>query len=117
MDVNQARGIRKSSPIVTIAAGATPEVLFTRSAAGQNARTVIPRKIMVYNNTGAAVTLDIGVGLAAAFANIWPTFHVLNLFDAQYNEWDLAEVECTADITVQCSALGVMVQIEVEEVG
>jgi len=117
MDIKKARGIRKSSEIVTVAAAATPEALFTRTASGQNPRTVILRKIFIYNNTGGDETVDIGTGLAGAFANIIPTLTAVNGFDAQWTEELIPEVEVGADLTVQASALGVQVQVEVEEIG
>lgn len=110
----EARGIRKSSAIITVAAAATPEVLYQRTTAGQNPRTVILRKIMAYSNVGAAV-LDIGQGLAGAFANIIPSLDVLNT-DNEWTEDEICEVEIGADLTVQSSVLGIQVQVEVEEI-
>ena len=110
-----ARGARKSSEIITIAAGATPETLFTRSASGQNPRTVIVRKVMAYNNTGGDTYLDIGTGLAP-FANIIPRLTVVNGYDSEWMEDLIPEVEVGADITCQTGVLGVQVQIEVEEI-
>lgn len=111
-----ARGFRKVSPIVIVAAAATPEVLYQLTQGGTNPRTVIVRKIMCYSNVGNCV-VDIGIGLGVAFANIIPSILVLNTFDNEWPEDDIPEVEVQADITVQSSILGVQVQIEVEEVG
>lgn len=110
-----ARGIRKSSEVVTVAAAATPEVLYQRTTGGQNPRTVILRKIMGYSNVGNAV-LDIGTGLGVAFANIIPSLAVVNTVDTEWPEELICEVEVGADLTVQSSILGIQVQVEVEEI-
>lgn len=110
------RGIRKSSAIITVAAAATPEVLYQQTNAGTTNRTVILRKIFTYSNVGACV-IDIGTGLAAAFANIIPSILAPNLVDNQWLETEIPEVEVNADLTVQSDILGVQVQVEVEEVG
>jgi len=110
-----ARGLRKSSDIITIAAGATPEALYQRTASGQNPRTVILRKVMAYNAVNAT-TLDIGTGLAP-FVNIIPTIRLVNNMDNERTEDEIPEVEVGADLTVQTDVLGVMVQVEVEEIG
>lgn len=112
-----ARGIRKVSNVITVAAAATPETLYQRTTGGQNPRTVIVRKVMVYNNTGANVVIDIGTGLGGAFARIMPSLYSITLFDNEWTEDDLPEVEVGADITVQSSVLGVQIQVEVEELG
>lgn len=115
MYLQKARGIRKSSLVVVIAAPATPENLFLQSAAGTNPRTVIVRKVMAYNNTGALQTIDIGVGLAP-LVNIIPTLACPNAVDSEWTEAEIPEVEVNANITVQCSAAAVQVQVEVEEI-
>jgi hypothetical protein len=114
-----ARGVRKLSPIVIVAAAATPEVLYQRTTGGQNPRTVILRKVMIYNNTGANAVVEIGTGLGGAFADIIPPLYSINLFDNEWTEDDLPvdEVGVSADLTVQSSVLGVQVQVEIEEVG
>jgi len=112
----QARGIRKSSAIITVAAAATPENLYLQSAGGTINRTVILRKIFCYSNIGN-VDVDIGTGLAAAFANMIPTIFVPNNMDIQLLEDEIPEIEVNANLTVQADVLGVMVQVEVEEIG
>ena len=113
-----ARGIRKVSPIVAAAAPATPELLYQRTAGGQNPRTVILRKVMVYNNTGANAVIQIGVGLAP-LVPIIPNLYSINLFDNEWMEDDLPadDFGVDNDLTVQSSVAGVQVQCEVEEVG
>ena len=108
--------IRKSSAIITIAANATPETLYQRTTGSQNARSVILRKVMTYNAVGAT-TLRIGTGLGGAFANIIPTLRLVNNMDDQWTQDQIPEVEVGADLTVQTDILGVMVQVEVDEIG
>ena len=114
-----AKGVRKVSNVVIVAAAATPETLYQRTTGGQNPRTVILRKVMVYNNTGANAVVEIGTGLALAFATIIPPLYSLNLFDNEWTEDDLPvdEVGVSADLTVRSSVLGVQVQVEVDEIG
>ena len=113
----EARGIRKVSPLYTLLAADTGEILYQRTTGGQNPRTVIVRKLMIYNNTGADAVVQIGTGLAGAFAAIMPSFFALDTFDNQWIEDDIAEIEVDDDLTVQSTVLGVLVQIEVEEIG
>ena len=108
--------IRKSSNIITVAAGATPEVLYQLSQGGANPRTCILRKIHAYNAVGAT-TLMIGTGLAAAWVQQWPTFRLINNMDNEWTEDEICELELGADLTVQADVLGVLVQIEVDEIG
>lgn len=117
--VKPAKGVRKVSNIITVAAAATPETLYQRTTGGQNPRTVILRKVMIYNNTAANAVVEIGTGLALAFAAIIPPLYSLNLFDNEWTEDDLPadEVGVSADLTVRSSVLGVQVQVEVEEIG
>lgn len=112
----EARGIRKSSAIITVAAAATPENLFLQSAGGTVNRTNILRKIWAYSAVGNCV-VQIGTGLAAAFAQIIPPLLVLNGMDNQWLEDEIPEVESFANLTVQSDILGVLVQVEVEEIG
>jgi len=111
-----ARGIRKVSPIVTVAAAATPEVLYQLSQGGTNPRTVIVRKIFAYSDVGDCVVI-IGTGLAAGFAGAIPTIVVLNGIDNSWTEDEIPEVEVQADITITSDVLGCLVQVEVEEIG
>lgn len=109
-------GIRKPSAVVTVAAAATPEVLYQQSNSGGVNRTVILRKIMAYSNVGNCV-VDIGNGLGGAFARIIPSFLVPNGIDTEWAETEIPEVEVNADLTVQSSILGCQIQVEVEEIG
>lgn len=116
--VKPARGIRKISPVVAVALANTPEVLYQRTTGGTNPRTVILRKLMIYNNTGANAVVTVGIGLAPIVAIIPPVYS-LNLFDNEWTEDDLPvdEVGVDADLTVNSTVAGVQVQVEVEEIG
>ena len=114
--IDNPRGLRKSSNVITVAAAATPELLYQLTQGGQVPRTCIVRKIMCYSNVGN-IAVDIGTGLGVAFANIIPTIYVVNLFDAEWLEDEIPEVEVAQDIIVQADILGVMVQVEIEEIG
>ena len=109
-----ARGIRKVSAIPVIAVADTTYTLYQRTTGGQNSRTVIVRKVMIYNNTGADAVVQIGVG---DFTRILPSFFALDTFDNEWIEDDLPAVETGADLMVQSSVAGVLVQIEVESIG
>jgi len=117
--VKPAKGIRKVSAIIAVAAANTPEVLYQRTTGGTNPRTVILRKLMIYNNTGANAVVTVGVGLGVAFAAIIPPVYSTNLFDNEWTEDDLPvdEVGVDDDLTVQATVAGVQVQAEVEEIG
>ena len=110
-----ARGIRKVSPVVVVAAAATPEALFTISALPTVPRTLIVRKIMAYSNVGnCTIELATAVGFPAG---IIPNLYVVNLFDAEWNEDEIPEIEVNETITIESDILGVQVQIEVEVIG
>ena len=114
----QPRGIRKSSAIITLAAAGagTAENLFLQSAGMTIARTVILRKIWAYSAVGN-VTIQIGTGVAAAFAALFPPFYVVNLFDFQLTEDEIPAIEVSANLTVLADILGCQIMVEVEEVG
>jgi len=111
-----ARGIRKASALITIAAGATPQTLYQQTTGGTNPRTVILKKVMAYNAVGAT-TLMIGTGLGAAWAQQYPTFRLVNNMDNEWTEDEIPEIELNADLTAQTDVLGVQIRAEIEEVG
>jgi len=105
------RGIRKVSPLIAAPVVGAAAVLYQLTAN----RTVIIRKIMCYSNVGNC-NVFIGAGLAGAFAAFMPTLYVVNLFDAEWTEDEIPEIEVAADITVESSIVGCQVMIEVEEI-
>ena len=94
-------------------------------------RTFVIRKVMWYNNTGANATLQIGTQNAVpAFVPLLPTIYALNLFDGELTEAELpyvefcqvsavaaAAVRFNGNAYVLASAAGVLVAVEVEELG
>ncbi|MCK9602735.1 MAG: hypothetical protein M0R06_27045 [Sphaerochaeta sp.] len=96
------------------------------------ARSFVIRKIMWYNNTGANATLSFGtLNGTPAFVALLPTILAINTFDGELGERDLPEVEFISTPTVGvlaanqrngnayvlCSAVGVLVSVEIEEFG
>lgn len=89
------------------------------------------RKIMWYNNTGGNATLQIGtLSGTPAFVQLLPTITAINTFDGEIDEKSLPMVRFQSTTTVGvaatqrngnayvlCSAVGVLVAIEVEEYG
>ncbi len=114
--IQGARGIRKVSDVVAVAAAATPENLYLVTAGGTVGRTVILRKIMAYSAVGNCI-VQIGTGLGVAFAQIIPFIFVTNGMDSEWQEDWIPEVEVGANLTIQSDILGVQVQVEVEEIG
>jgi len=113
--IKPTRGIRKVSPVVVVAAANVAEPLFTISALPTVPRTLIVRKIMCYSNVGICVVqLATAVGFPAG---IIPNLYVIALFDSEWTEDEIPEVEVNETITVASTILGVQVQIEVEVIG
>lgn len=96
-----------------------------------NPRTAIIKKIMAYNNAGANATLRFGTldrQAVPAFVPLLPPLYLINTFDAEWTEDEIPAVEFASNIGllaagrngsiyVLCSAIGVLVSIEVEEFG
>jgi hypothetical protein len=114
--INPRAGIRKASALVTTTGAATPQTLYQRTTGSQNPRSVILRKIMAYNAVGAT-TLAIGTGLGGAWAAQFPTFRLVNNMDNEWMEAEIPEVELNGDLTCQTDILGVVIRVEVEEIG
>jgi len=129
-------GIRKAgnAGLVTTTGGNDllhTQALVTVQAVTFPARSFIIRKIMWYNNTGANVTLAIGtLDGTPAFVQLLPTIYSLNTFDNALTEAELPGVEFIAaaptevvglrfngNAYVLASAAGVLIAIEVEELG
>jgi len=109
--------IRSTSALVPLVAAATPLTLFPVGT-GRSAKI---KKIMTYNGQPADVILEIGTGLAP-FVRTMPRIRLISTFHDNIGEFDLPEIEFTANITCQASAAGagvlsVEVQVEVEVIG
>ncbi len=109
-------GIRKTSLAVPVLAAATPTTLYIVSAGGTAPRTAILRKIWAYSNVGNSV-LQIGTGLAGLWVALMPPMLVVTAMENIWEEEQLPCVEVGVNITMQASVLGIIVQIEVEEMG
>lgn len=107
------RGIRNTSPVVTVAAAATPENLYIQTTAGAIVRLMCVRKIWAY--LGVNCILTIGTGLAPLVA-IMPNLDVVGTFLNSWLEDEIPEIWVNATLTIQSTVLGVQVQIEVEEI-
>jgi len=107
------RGIRKTNPlpIITLVA-ATPLTLYQLTPN----RSGILRKIHLHNLCAADTLVDIGTGLAAAFAAFLPPIYTVNGMDLVYGENETLAVEFWGDITFQSAIAGVTATVEVEEV-
>ncbi len=110
----EARGIRKSSLVITVAAAATAEDIYIVSASATVSRTVIVRKVWIYTAVGNVTVI---IGTATTPLGIIPELYAINLFDNPWTEAELPEVEVNENITVESDILGCRVQIEVEEIG
>jgi hypothetical protein len=98
-------------------------------------RTAIIRKIMVWNNTGNAVTLRFGTRDTTApvplFVQYLPTLKALNNVDNEWEEKDIPALEFSVvntvppvaannregNIYVVASVAGVMLSLEIDEYG
>lgn len=112
--ITQARGIRKASAVITVAAAATPENLFLQTVSGQNPRRFCIRKVMAYLAANCIVTF--GTGLGGLFVASLPVFPVIGTFLNTWQEDEIVEVWLNATLTVQSTVLGVAIQVEVEEI-
>ncbi len=128
-------GLRKAgnAGLVVGTAAAAGDVLHTMPTRGfAGPRSAIIKKIMCYNVTGAAVTLQFGTldrnPAGAAFVALMPLFNALNGFDNVWEEGEIPAIEWisietltaagrTGDIRCVESAAAVTIIIEVEEFG
>jgi hypothetical protein len=107
--------------LVTTTAG--PDLLHTLPT-GRSLRVT---KVMVFNNTGANVTIQLGtLTNAGAFVGLLPSMLCINTMENVWNKIDLPSVEFvvnslagalgrTGSVYVQATAVGAIVSIEVEE--
>ncbi|MFA5401214.1 MAG: hypothetical protein WC359_12275 [Dehalococcoidia bacterium] len=138
MDIT-IKGLRKAGNAgwVTTTVAAGGDLLHTlpvRLAAGQGGRTLIIRKLVVYQVTGANQSIFIGTrDNAAAFVQLFPTLVAINAIDTIWTEEELPAVEFVrntaagaagrlGDVYVIAGAIGVpvigtQVLVEVEEFG
>lgn len=132
-------GIRKPNNaglVITTAAPALGDLLHTMpimtvQAVTFPSRSYVIRKIMWSNNTGVNTTLIIGTNNATpAFVQILPTIAALTGFDGELTELELPAVEWLSFTATQpaatrfngncyvvCPVAGVLILLEVEELG
>ncbi|MCK5235931.1 MAG: hypothetical protein KAR06_03010 [Deltaproteobacteria bacterium] len=125
METALDRGVTISGGVVNIAAAAAANAaaIFQLSNFAQQigTKSFRPRKLMVRNNAGGALWLEVGTGVAGAFAQVIPPVRVFDNLDNSWQEVELPDVEVFADLTAFPDALlaggSVDVQVEVEEIG
>ena len=119
------RGVLVSGGVVNIAAAAAANatVIFRVSnfANQIGTKSFSPRKLFVRNNGGGALWLEVGTGVAGAFAQVIPPVRLVDNMDNIWQEVELPEVEVFADLTAFPAALpgggSVDVMVTVEEKG
>ena len=104
-----ARGIRKSSLVVTVAAAGVAEALYLQTVGTTNPRRFCVRKIAAYLNVDCIIQLGIGL---APLVPIMPAIPVIGGFLNTWWEDEIPEVWVNADLTVQSDVLGVALQVE-----
>ena len=112
-------GIRKQNPVPGVSPVTGAAAALYNITPG---RTAVIKRIAWQNNCGGNSNLSIGQGLAAAFAAVLPPIVTLNGLDGQLNEWDIPNIEiqytvALPAITFESTVAGVIVTIEVEEIG
>ncbi len=125
METQLERGLLVPGAVVNIAAAAAANatVIFQLSNFGQQigTKSFKLRKLMVRNNGGGTLWLEVGTGVAGGFAQVIPPVRVMDNLDSSWQEIEMPDVELFADMTAFPDALlaggSVDVQVEVEEVG
>jgi hypothetical protein len=111
-------GIRKVTAIASVvAAGGVNSVTLHDLPTG---RTGIVRKVHIMNNNAGQTVVQLGTGLAGAYAQAMPGWVVPAGIDVELGEDVIPAFEFTADITVAASVAAaapnnVQVMVEVEE--
>jgi hypothetical protein len=122
--MGESIGERKANNAGLVTTTAGPDLCHTLPLG----RTVKIKKVMWYNNTGAAQTLIFGTQTnVAGWVPLFPTINCVNTMDGELMEWELPDVKfqfdttaaagTTGNILVQGSAVGILVRLEVEELG
>ena len=113
--VFEGHSIIHNSGLITLTLASTTKTLYTPSP---NTSTGIIRpakivKIMTFT-TGGMGFLTIGYG---NFTQSFPSLLVLNNVDCEWLEDEIPAISFIVPITVQCSAAGCTVMVDVEETG
>lgn len=118
-------GFRLQGPVTNIAAAgvANAAAIFQISNFAQlvGTKSVIIKRIKIWNNAAGNTTVLIGTGVGAGFAALIPSLYTVNGMTDDYPENDLPQVEAFVDITAYPVALlaggSIDIQIEVDEIG
>ena len=120
------KGVRLQGPVTNLpdALVANALVIFQISNFAQlvGTKSVIIKRIKMWNNAAGNTTVIIGTGAGAGFNPLLMVpLYILNGMTDDYPENDIPEVEFFADITAYPTALvalgSIDIQVEVEEIG
>ena len=119
------KGVRLQGPVTNLpnALIANALVIFQISNFAQlvGTKSVIIKRIKMWNNAAGNTTIIIGTGAGAGFAQALVPLYILNGMTDDYAEGDIPEVELFLDITAYPTALvalgSIDIQVEVEEIG
>lgn len=122
MTTELRKGIRSAGPVTTLGAAgvANAAAIYEASNFAQQVgtKTIRLKKILARPAGGVGDTIHIGTGAGATFAALVPALNLVGGLDANWQEFELPEVETTLDITCYGAAIANhIVQIEVEEIG
>lgn len=112
--MEKQRGIRKVSAPVADGGAATPTNLYLVTPT----RSIILRKLWIYNLCGANSVVTIGTGLAVAWAALMPPIFTANGLNVFIGEDEMPALEfnqALGNLTFQATVTGVTVIAEVEE--
>lgn len=119
------QGVRLQGPVtnLAVAAIANAAVIFQISNFAQlvGTKSVILKRIKMWNNAAGNTEVIIGTGAGAGFAQFMVPLFILNGMTDDYPEWEIPESEFFADITAYPVALlaggSIDIQVEVSEIG
>jgi len=119
------KGVRIPGPVTNLAAigVANAAVIFQISNFAQlvGTKSVIIKRIKMWNNAAGNTTVIIGTGVAGAFVQLLVPLYIINGMTDDYPEGDIVEAEAFLDITAYPVALlaggSIDIQIEVSEIG
>jgi len=119
------KGVRLQGPVTNLAAAlvAFAVVIFQISNFVQlvGTKSVIIKRIKLWNNAAGNTTVIIGTGAGAGFAQALVPYYTINGMNLVIEEEELPETELFADITAYPVALvaggSIDIQVEISEIG